>query len=370
MAATPVSNTLEAPVSWFGKILGFGRQTLLVQGIKTGLAAGLCYWLSLHFGMHEGYWSAISAIIVLQSNVGSTVTASRDRFIGTAIGAVLGFLASPWRRHPAAFAVTILVALVLCGLLNLKNSSRLAGVTITIVMLVDRNGSHWTIAPRPRRRSGDGHCGGLAVSFLVLPRRARQHLRIRTHARNSRRRRACWNPSPRALAAHLPDEFQVNKDAVDSLVRSNEQLLRAARNEPASGPASIEGLSLLSEFGRSIFDALLALELAVRKVETILRGAPEPRASRTWSSTSAHGFKHLAECMTYWRFDIRVPASISRSDIAALKAKVLRGPPYQRRIPTERGSSCLCVPASSQADCAALRAARHEALDATGGQDR
>src|SRR5271165_5446398 len=177
MASSSVSNTLEAPTPWFNRLLGSGRRTLLVQGIKTGLAAGLCYWLSVHFGLHEGYWAAISAIIVLQSNVGSTVTASRDRFIGTAIGAVLGFIASPWRRHPAVYAATILVALVLCGLLNLKNSSRLAGVTITIVMLVERSGSHWTIALDRVMEVVLGIVVALAVSLLVLPRCARQNLR-------------------------------------------------------------------------------------------------------------------------------------------------------------------------------------------------
>jgi hypothetical protein len=41
--------------------------------------------------LHDGYWGAISAIIVLQSNMGATVTASRDRILGTLIGACFGF---------------------------------------------------------------------------------------------------------------------------------------------------------------------------------------------------------------------------------------------------------------------------------------
>jgi uncharacterized membrane protein YccC len=66
------------------------KRTLLVQAGKTAMAAGICYWLARLAGLQDGYWGSISAIIVLQSNVGSTVTASRDRLIGTLIGAGYG----------------------------------------------------------------------------------------------------------------------------------------------------------------------------------------------------------------------------------------------------------------------------------------
>jgi uncharacterized membrane protein YccC len=56
-------------------ILFWERQRLLIHAAKTALAAALCWWLALRFGLHDGYWGSISAIIVLQSNVGSTVNA-------------------------------------------------------------------------------------------------------------------------------------------------------------------------------------------------------------------------------------------------------------------------------------------------------
>jgi len=359
----------EAQPRWLGNFLAPSRQTLLVQGIKTGLAAGLCYWLSVRFGLHEGYWSAISAIIVLQSNVGSTVTASRDRLIGTAIGAVLGFLASPWRRHPVAFAITILVALVLCGLLNLRNSARLAGVTITIVMLVDRNGSHWTIALDRVVEVVMGILIALAVSLVVLPRRARQHLRIGLSQEFEAEARLLESISS-AFGSPLPDEFQLNKDAVDALVRSNEQLLRAARNEPASGPASIEGLSLLSEFGRALFDALLALELAVRESgdDTYFERLNPELENLVIDIT--HGFKYLSECITHWRFDVPRPGLDLERDIADLKEKASQVRITSSEYPLSEVLRGYAVQLHLKQIARLIRAARHEAQDATGGQDR
>ncbi len=58
------------------RVLSWERQRLLIHAAKTALAAALCWWLALRFGLHDGYWGSISAIIVLQSNVGSTVNAS------------------------------------------------------------------------------------------------------------------------------------------------------------------------------------------------------------------------------------------------------------------------------------------------------
>src|ERR1035441_879804 len=72
-------------------LFSWERQRLLIHAAKTALAAALCWWLAARFGLHDGYWGAISAIIVLQSNFGATITASRDRILGTAIGASFGF---------------------------------------------------------------------------------------------------------------------------------------------------------------------------------------------------------------------------------------------------------------------------------------
>ena len=158
-------------------LLTFERRRLLIHAAKTALAAALCWWLALRFGLHDGYWGAISAIIVLQSNVGATVTASRDRLLGTLIGALLGFAFSLFGALPWNFILAVLLAVIVCGLLGLRNSSRLAGVTITIIMLVPRAGPRWGLA---LDRVGEVLLGivvALAVTTLVFPDRARLWLR-------------------------------------------------------------------------------------------------------------------------------------------------------------------------------------------------
>ena len=60
------------------------------QAIKTAIAGVVAMYMTQLFRLPEGYWAAISALIVMQSNVGATLSASRTRLAGTAVGAVVG----------------------------------------------------------------------------------------------------------------------------------------------------------------------------------------------------------------------------------------------------------------------------------------
>jgi len=50
--------------------------------------------------------------------MGATVTASRDRLIGTLIGGVFGFAFSVYGVLPWNYALAVLAAIIVCGLLD------------------------------------------------------------------------------------------------------------------------------------------------------------------------------------------------------------------------------------------------------------
>ena len=119
----------------------------LQQGIRTALAAVLAYWITNKLHLPGGYWAAISAIVVMQSEVGATVMASRDRLAGTAMGAVVGLLTSfVWHHSLLVFGLAVLVVMMLCAALNYKNAGRLGGVTVAIIVLIPYPGALWHIA--------------------------------------------------------------------------------------------------------------------------------------------------------------------------------------------------------------------------------
>jgi hypothetical protein len=302
------------------RLLSWERRRLLIHATKTALTAALCWWLSLRFGLHEGYWAAISAIIVLQSNFGSTVTASRDRVLGTVIGALFGFAFSlvgsiPWNYIAAVFA-----ALVVCGLLGLRTSSRLAGVTITIVMLV-QSGSQKTVA---LTRVGEvifGIVVALAVSTLVFPDRARLHLRDGL-AQEFLLLGAFFEVILEGFRG-IPAEnlASVREDLVATL-SVNDQLLEASRHEPSGGPGWREGLGMLAQFGRSLFDVLVALEVAVKDSRHDGYAEQLEPALGKLVHDIRTGFHYVAGCIHEWRFQVPPPGLHLEDDIAQMEERM------------------------------------------------
>jgi uncharacterized membrane protein YccC len=302
-------------------ILSRERQRLLIHAAKTALAAALCWWLALRFGLHDGYWGSISAIIVLQSNVGSTVTASRDRILGTLIGAAFGFSFSLFGALPWNYILAVLAAMIVCGLLGLRNSSRLAGVTITIVMLVQNTGPRWSLALDRVSQVMLGIVVALAVSTLVLPDRARLRLRdglAQEFLVLGTFFEAILQGFLGTPAENLPS---LREDAL-AMLRGNNQLLEEARNEPSGGPGWREGLNMLSQFGRSLFDALVALEFSVKNSHCdAFAQRLDPELGKLAADIRS-GFQHVAGRIHAWRFDVPPPAINLEDDIKQLEARM------------------------------------------------
>jgi len=304
-------------------VLTWERKRLLIHAAKTALSATLCWWLALRFGLHDGYWAAISAIIVLQSNFGATVTASRDRILGTLIGAVFGFTFSLFGTLPWNYLLAVLLAIALCGLLGLRNSSRLAGVTISIVMLVQSTGSHRSVA---LHRVGEVFLGiivAVIVSTLVFPDRARIRLReglAQEFLVLSTFFEGILQGFGGEPAANLADQ---REDAL-AMLRGNNTLLDAFRNEPSGGPGWREGLGMLSQFGRSIFDALVALEFAVRDSHQDQYAQQLEPELRQLAGDIQSGFQYVAKCIHQWRFHVAPPHIHLEDDITRLEARMAK----------------------------------------------
>jgi uncharacterized membrane protein YccC len=301
--------------------LNWEHRHILIQAAKTAFAAALCWWLALQFGLHDGYWGAISAIIVLQSNFGATITASRDRIIGTLIGALFGFAFSLFGTLPWNYVFALLAAVAVCGLLGLKTSSRLAGVTITIVMLVQKSGSRWTLALDRVSEVFLGIIVALLVSTLVFPDRARLKLRDGL-AQEFLLLGAFFEAILQGFRGKPSEDLAGVRERVLSGLRENNQLLDAFRHEPAGGPGWREGLGMLAQFGRSIFDVLVALEIAVRDShEDAYAQQLEPDLG-TLAIDIQSGFHYVAACIHRWRFDIPPSGLNLEEDIAKLESRM------------------------------------------------
>jgi hypothetical protein len=116
---------------------------------------------------------------------------------------------------------------------------------------------------------------------------------------------------------------QLREDAL-SMLRGNNGLLQASRNEPSGGPGWREGLEMLSQFGRSLFDALVALDLAVQgSHEDNYAQQLEPELGQLVRDIQG-GFHYVAKCIHGWRFHVPPPTIHLEEDIAALEDRMAK----------------------------------------------
>jgi uncharacterized membrane protein YccC len=315
-----LAKKLHLPGTSTPGLLSWERGRLVIHAAKTALAAGLCWWLASRMGLHDGYWGAISAIIVLQSNFGATITASRDRVLGTVIGALLGFSFSLLGSVPWNYILAVFAAIVVCGLIGFRSSSRLASVTITIIMLV-QSSSHWALALTRVGQVLLGILVAVAVSTLVFPDRARLRLREGL-AQEFLVLGAFFEGIMEGFRGASAENIAELRENAAVMLAGNDQLLDASRNEPSGGPGWREGLGMLVQSGHALFDVLTALQLAGKdSVDDRYAEQLEPELGKLAQDIRT-GFHHVASCIHNWRFNVPPPGLQLEDDIAKLEERV------------------------------------------------
>lgn len=233
------------------------------QAIKTAVAGVISLFLTNLFHLPEGYWAAISAFIVMQSNVGATVAASRTRLAGTAVGAIIGgaFVAI-WGANMLAFGLAVTIAFFVCTQLRLAESQRLATVTVAIIMLITRTSAAWVIALRRFSEVALGILIALMVSLVLWPNHARRSVGLGLAAALAKTR-AFYHAVTNTYLGEPADSVETLREQTSEAFRKNTDLLQNALQE-AFGMKDRQTLVLLADQAERIFQAVETLEFAVR----------------------------------------------------------------------------------------------------------
>ena len=157
---------------------GFLRRGAELRLSLRMTAAGLAaYGLAEAFGLAQGYWAVLTAVIVVQASLGGSVQAVIDRLVGTLGGAAFGAaiaLLVPHAGTPMT-AVTLILALApLAFITAIYPSFRMAPVTAAIVLLGSSSAAAGPLDAAVARvfEIGLGCIVGLGASLLVFPARA------------------------------------------------------------------------------------------------------------------------------------------------------------------------------------------------------
>lgn len=145
------------------------------HALKTAIAASASLMLARLAGLEHGYWAVISAIIVMQSDLGSSIQAGLNRVAGTASGALVGALSLYFfPPDPAMLALAVFLTILLCSYLTgLHTSFRVGAITVAIVLLSGTAGQDpTTLALERFVEISLGVLSAVATAYLLWPARA------------------------------------------------------------------------------------------------------------------------------------------------------------------------------------------------------
>jgi len=129
------------------RVVGAGWP-VLVHSARTAAAAVASLLLARLFRLPEAYWAPITTLAITQSSLGAALPVSWQRFVGTALGAIVGAIAASYfGLRMLVFAASVFVLGLLSALvLRDRSAYRFGGVTLAIVLLIPRAGPAWQVA--------------------------------------------------------------------------------------------------------------------------------------------------------------------------------------------------------------------------------
>lgn len=154
----------------------------LRHALRVVIAVVAAFAVVKLFGLPQGWWAVITALLVVQTSVGGSLKAALDRLWGTMAGAFYGALVAIAIPHASDIGLGIAIAVAILPLAFLAAVNaifRVAPVTALIVML-----PIYGPASDPLISAADrvfeiiiGNIVALAVTFVILPTRAHGQLR-------------------------------------------------------------------------------------------------------------------------------------------------------------------------------------------------
>jgi uncharacterized membrane protein YccC len=160
------------------------RKVELGLGIRVTVAAMGALVIALALGLKLPLWAVLTSLIVTQMSVGRSLKATRDYLVGTLGGAIYGAAVAvliPHSGEGALLAVLVLAVAPLAFVAAINPSLNVATVTAIIVLLLPtmNHGTPLESAIDRVLEVAVGALTGLLVSFLVLPSRAHNQVRVK-----------------------------------------------------------------------------------------------------------------------------------------------------------------------------------------------
>lgn len=266
----------------------------VVQALRMTASSLAAFGLATVFGLPQAFWAVVSALIVTQGNIGGSLKAAFDRFVGSVCGAVYGGAIAFVIPHDNDLTRAAALAVAVAPLSILAASSagfRVAPIT-AIIVLIGTAGA--TLGPLDFALDrilevGLGCAVGLLASVLVAPARA-SHAVLDTAARVARQLAQQLEALPRSSQQQAPPDLAAlvasTRKSLTGLETLIDEAARERRSRIARGP---DPSPLLRTLLRLRHDVVMLRRAASRTRDDTVRD----RLARPWSEAVQAGAARL-----------------------------------------------------------------------------
>jgi hypothetical protein len=142
--------------------IGSTSRQVLEHSARTAVAAVASMLAARVLRLPQMYWAPITSLVIMQSSLGTTLAVSWQRFIGTAVGALLGALvASDFGTDMLVFGTSVFLLGLFCAGVGVDRSAyRFWGCYAGDRAARSANGACVASCLSSIRRSIDGNCSG------------------------------------------------------------------------------------------------------------------------------------------------------------------------------------------------------------------
>ncbi|MGE0544825.1 MAG: aromatic acid exporter family protein [Dehalococcoidia bacterium] len=300
------------------------------HALKAALAATMAMACVKLLGLPSGFWAPLSALAVLQAQIGASLAASRNYLIASAIGVLVGAsIVSVFGDNIliAGAGIFFIVLLTIALRLPPAGASIAAGVVPVMVLAV--TGSAWRYGGYRLIDIAIGLGSAIVVSLLLWPSRAVTELRTEV-AGAVRDATALATAAIRNLTGTTPHVAADLQASAKGHLEAAQALLVAARQEPLHAAAHallpmylphaeliVEHAGVIDDLARSTLphDAIVALTPSLNRIAATLDTAGELVASAIETGTAGHPIE-AADAATAAMRDAQ--ANLSASNVTAL----------------------------------------------------
>jgi len=278
---------------------------------KAGIAAIMSYIAGYLFSLMlehpnpsiSSSWAVLSTFVVLQAHLGGTYRAAWVRFLGTAVGAFIGGLFTTiFGFHILTLGMSIFMTVIICSLMNINESIRIACMSTAVVMLLWElrpTVSPWTFGLFRFLDSTIGILVAVIVAHAFWPAQALTQLR-KNLAKTTQMLRRYFR-----LSMKISPEPKHYKQLSDRLFREiiklleeNRKFLEDSKLEILSRSSRLEEWNSIIDQLESIFDSLIVLEtFRDTGIEKLFDKQLREQLENTIQMTD-QGFQQLSKVLT------------------------------------------------------------------------